>query len=182
MVIHCHRRAVACCRRKTIYLPLQNPPRVGDFLHISANFLMFLLVLQPNNNCALRKWLVNNHFANGVHRHKSACHVFDAHHMRVDVRLHFASFKCKVAIYHLAIYKFQTFAVAKWLCANDGAVFKCQVFRIPSKVLALDCAVTYNNVFGMPKCVLLELLPSLSLNKATHSSLNLSLRNGEVNP
>ncbi len=30
--------------------------------------------------------------------------------------------------------------------------------------------------------VLLELLPSLSLNKATHSSLNLSLRNGEVNP
>ena len=116
-------------------------------------FWRLLPVLQPNDNCALCKWLVNNNFANGVHRNKSACNVFDANHMGVDVRLYFTSFKCKVTIHHLAVYKFQTFAVAKWLCANDGAVFEGKIFRIPSKVLALDRAVTYNNVFGMPKCI-----------------------------
>ena len=103
---------------------------------------------------ALGFGVIPNLLAASGKRNTACARIFDADNGSCQGCLYFTPLKAEVGIQHFAIDEFESLAIAKRLCANDGAVDKGYIFTIPPKVFPFDCAVGENHVFGVPKGIL----------------------------
>ena len=106
------------------------------------------------NRAKTSKFVFHDDFTDGIGLDKALHGVFDAHDATVYRCLYFASFKGKIGVFHPAVFKHESLAVAKRLGSLDCAVDKTEVFGIPREIFAFEHTVFARNISCMPECVL----------------------------